>query len=150
MELLPIDQTNWREASNILVTDEQLRFVAAHQPVALLILAKALLHVDERVWEPFALSHEASQLCGVVALVFDGRLCEIFHLAIDYRLQGRGYGSLAMTEIVRYATHKRGCDELKLTVHPENEHAQHIYARAGFLRNGQERHGEPVWEFNRR
>lgn len=147
VKLIPIDNSNWREANRVLVRDDQLRFVAAHQPVALVVLAKAFLRVDERHWEPFALLNEPQEIVGVVALVFEGSLCEIFHLAIDQRSQGRGYGTMAVASIIDYATSQRACTSLSLTVHPDNSHAGHIYRRAGFMATGAARNGEPIMLF---
>ncbi len=147
MELTPIDESNWREANKVLVRDDQLRFVAAHQPVALVILAKAFLQVDGRDWEPYAFRNDQRKIVGVVALAFDGVSCEIFHLAIDQTMQGRGYGTWAIASIIEYATSQRSCTSLSLTVHPDNVSAEHIYEQAGFVATGETRNGEPILLF---
>jgi diamine N-acetyltransferase len=145
VELIPIDQSNWRDANKVLVRDDQLRFVAAHQPVALVILAKAFLHLDGRYWEPFAFLNDQREIVGVVALAFEDVLCEIFHLAIDQTMQGRGYGTAAVASIIQYATSQRSCTSLSLTVHPDNANAEHIYKQAGFVATGELRNGEPIF-----
>ena len=50
--LVPIDQSNWRDALRVRVSDEQLPLVADSQPVALVILAKAHVGEGGRRWEP--------------------------------------------------------------------------------------------------
>jgi diamine N-acetyltransferase len=149
VELTPIDQSNWREANKVLVRDDQLRFVAAHQPVALVILAKAFLQVDGKDWEPYAFLNDQREIVGVVALAFEDVLCELFHLAIDQTMQGRGYGTAAVASIIEYATGKRSCTSLSLTVHPDNANADHIYKQAGFVATGETRNGEPILLFTR-
>jgi diamine N-acetyltransferase len=149
VELTPIDQSNWRDANKVLVRDDQLRFVAAHQPIAFVILAKAFLHADGRDWEPFAFLNDQREIVGVVALAFDDVLCEIFHLAIDHTMQGRGYGTAAVDSIIEYATGQRCCTSLSLTVHPDNANAEHIYKQAGFVATGETRNGEPILLFTK-
>lgn len=46
--LEPIDARNWRESLGVRVAEEQLRFVADHQPVALVILAKCYVQPGGR------------------------------------------------------------------------------------------------------
>ena len=148
VELVRIDQSNWRKAGRVVVVDEQLRFIAAHQPVALLILSKAYLNVDERNWEPFALVADG-EVVGVVALTFAASVCEIFDLAIDRSAQGRGHGTAAVVAVIDHEIDGRGCHTLSLTVHPDNGVAQHVYANAGFTATGETRQDEPVWHYLR-
>src|SRR4051794_15554581 len=65
--LARIDEHNWRAALAVEVTPDQLRFVAGHQPVALVILAKAYQRPGGLDWEPLAVSQDGT-LVAVVAL----------------------------------------------------------------------------------
>lgn len=67
LRLAPIDQRNWRAAVAVRVSPDQVRLVAGHQPVALVILAKAYVRPGDLDWEPLALTAAAS-VVGVVAL----------------------------------------------------------------------------------
>jgi len=148
LRLAPIDQHNWRAAVAVQVSPEQVQLVAGHQPVALVILAKAYVRPYDLDWEPLALTTAAS-VVGVVALAHARAHTELFHLAIDLSQQGRGVGSAAVELLVAHVAETRpSSQEVRLTVHPENARAQRLYRSRGFLPNGQVRDGEPMWSLD--
>ena len=143
--LVPIDRHNWRAALEVRVTAEQLPFVAGHQPVALLILAKAYVRAGDVDWEPLAVTTSTS-VVAVVALAHAETCTEVLHLAVDAASQGQGLGSATVELLVRHvAVTRPTCQDLRLTVHPENEPAQRLYRSRGFVPTGDVRDGEPVW-----
>lgn len=145
LHLAAIDQHNWREALAVQVTPAQLAYVAGHQPVALVILAKAYLQVGGLDWEPLAVT-AGSTVVGVVALAHARTRTELLHLAVDASMQGRGIGAAAVDLLVAHARETRpGAREIWLTVHPANQRAQRLYRSRGFLPSGEVRDGEPVW-----
>ncbi len=81
LRLAPIDQHNWRAAVAVQVSPEQVQLVAGHQPVALVILAKAYVRPGDLDWEPLAVT-AASSVVGVVALAHARTHTELLHLAI--------------------------------------------------------------------
>jgi diamine N-acetyltransferase len=146
VRVVEIDGGNWRNALEVRVTPEQLAFVADHQPVALVILAKAYVRPGEREWEPLAIEDDAGQIVGVVALAHSAETCEMQNLVIDAAHQRQGLGGRAVTAIVEYVkSHRPQCREMWLTVHPQNDAAQRLYAKAGFADTGEQRDGEPIW-----
>ena len=148
LRLVAIDRQNWRDALAVRVSAEQLPFVAAHQPVALVILAKAYVRPGGLEWEPLAVVRD-DVVVGVLALAHDAARSELFHLTIDEAQQGQGLGAAAVELAVRHVTATRpGCREVRLSVHPDNARAQRLYARAGFGPTGEERDGEPVWSLD--
>jgi ribosomal protein S18 acetylase RimI-like enzyme len=145
LTLAPIDRHNWRAALAVEVTPAQLGYVAGHQPVALLILAKAYVGAGDLEWEPLAVTSGPS-VVAVVALAHALRHTEVLHLAVDAARQGQGVGSAAVELLVEHVADTRPeTEELRLTVHPDNERAQLLYRNRGFLPNGVFRDGEPVW-----
>lgn len=152
LRLEVIDQHNWRAAVAVQVSTDQLQFVAGHQPVALVILAKAYVRPGSLDWEPLAVISESS-VVGVVALAHARAHTELLHLAIDVTKQGRGFGSAAVKSIIARIDQTRpGSQEVLLTVHPDNTPAQRLYQGEGFLPTGETRDNEPVWslDLNRR
>ncbi len=146
VSVVRIDSGNWRQALEVRVTAEQLAFVADHQPVALVILAKAYVRPGEREWEPLAIVDDAGRIVGVAALAHSEGSCELQHLAIDAGRQRQGLGGLALSAIVAHVRLRRPhCREMSLTVHPENHPAQRLYSRAGFADTGVRRDAEPGW-----
>lgn len=123
---------------------EQLPMVADHQPVALVVLAKAYVQPDERRWEPLAFVEPTGAVVAVLALAHGRQTSEIVNFAVDAGHQGRGVG----TEVVVAALDRcrqLGSASVVLTVHPSNEVASRLYRGVGFAPTGEMRHGEPVW-----
>ena len=148
LRLEVIDQHNWRAAVAVQVSRDQLQFVAGHQPVALVILAKAHVRPGDLDWEPLAVVFESS-VVGVVALAHAGAHTELLHLTIDVAKQGRGFGSAAVRSVIaRVAETRPGSRKVLLSVHPDNTRAQRLYQGEGFLPTGKTRDDEPVWSFD--
>lgn len=148
LRLAPIDQRDWRAAVAVQVFPDQVRLVAGHQPVALVILAKAYVRAGDLDWEPLALTAGTS-VVGVVALAHARAHTDLLHLAIDVSKQGRGVGSAAVDLLVAHIAETRpSSQEVRLTVHPENARAQRLYRSQGFMPNGQVRDGEPMWSLD--
>ena len=142
-----IDQHNWRAAVAVQVSADQVRFVAGHQPVALVILAKAYVRPGDLDWEPLAVTSGAS-VVGVVALAHSAGHTELLHLAIDLTRQGQGIGSAAVKLVLAHVNASRpGCQTVWLTLHPDNARAQSLYRSVGFSPNGEMRENEPIWSF---
>lgn len=66
----------------------------------------------------------------------------IFHLLIDNRQQGRGYGRAALQQIIELSRQLDGCDILRLTVNPLNAAGIALYESAGFEVTGTDDDGE--------
>jgi len=145
LQLAPIDRHNWRASLAVQVSPEQVSLVAGYQPVGLVILAKAYVRPGNLDWEPLALT-SASSVVGVLALAHSPTQTELLHLAIDADSQGRGVGSLAVALVLAHVAATRpDCRQVQLTVHPDNERAQRLYLKFGFLPNGHMRDGEAIW-----
>jgi ribosomal protein S18 acetylase RimI-like enzyme len=148
LRLALIDQRNWRAALAVQVAPDQLMYVAGHEPVALVILAKAYVRPGDLDWEPLAVTAGAS-VVGVVALAHASTYTELLHLAVDVAHQGQGVGSAAVNLLVAHVVETRpDAEAVRLAVHPENEGAQRLYRSRGFLPNGDVRDGEPIWSLN--
>ena len=146
LHLEALDRSNWRRALEVRTAPGQLKFVADHEPVALVILAKCYLRPGDLEWEPFGIYADDSMV-GIVALAWSGEACEIYHLVIDRAHQGRGLGKAAMQMIVEWVRRERpACRSLRLTLHPENERARRLYTSVGFVPSGEDRQGEPLWQ----
>lgn len=148
VELEVIDSSNWLEAIDVRVADDQVPFVADCQPVALVILAKCHLRPDGRRWEPFLVRSEQGAAVGVLAVSHGDDGCELRHVAIDERWQRRGLGTAAVHAVIdRLDPSTSDCEHLVVTAHPDNRAAHQAYRSAGFVWSGEKRNGEPVWRY---
>lgn len=144
VDLVPVTSENWREGIGVRVAPGQLRFIADHEPVVLVILAKAYVRVGGLDWQPLLIQQEG-QTVGVVALVdgLDGnREYTVYHLLIDRDHQRSGYGRAALRQLIRRADSSDDCDRVRLTVHPENDAAIGLYQSEGFGIDGIDDDGE--------
>lgn len=74
----------------------------------------------------------------------------IYRFMIDVRFQGQGYGTKALPLIMEEMKKQYNCDELYITIVPENERAIHLYEKNGFASTGivigDEKHKEIVYK----
>ena len=140
-----IGAANWREALGVRVRDDQLPFVADHQPVALVILAKAHVQPGGRWWEPMLVRSADGTVVGVFAIEHGDDACELRNFAVHHEVQGRGTGTAAARAAIERArradTH---CQELAVSAHADNHAAHRAYQAAGFEWDGGYRDDEPL------
>lgn len=144
IEIVPITRDNWRQATAIAVADGQLRFIADHEPVALVLLSKAYIRVGDVDWWPFVIE-DAGETIGVFGLADERDVnaqVVLYHLLIDGPRQRCGYGRSALRSIIEFARHLERCHRLRLTVHPQNHSAIALYRAAGFASDGLDGSGE--------
>jgi diamine N-acetyltransferase len=152
LTLVDIDDTNWRAAVAIRVGPEQLRFVADHQPVALVSLAKAFVRPGGRIWKPMAILDHA-EMVGLITLAHpvDASECELLHFVIDHACQGRGLGRLALSLVVDHVREALPvCRSIALAVDSDNTIARRLYEPMGFRHTGLERAGDPLYRLELR
>ncbi len=145
--LVPIDQSNWRDALQVRVSDEQLPMAADSQPIALVILAKAYVRDGGRHWEPLAYLSPDGTIIAVLALTHEDDIVEVRNLAVDITRQGTGVGTELMGAVLDWCR-AQGSTSVELTFHPANEVAARLYSRAGFTPTGTTRNGEPLWSIS--
>ena len=139
---------NWRATLRLSVHPEQQRFIADHEPIAAIALAKAYIRPDGLVWVPYAI-YAGEEIVGLVELAYAPDSQDdywVYHFFIDRSHQGKGYGKAAFGAFIQLiqGTHPR-CRQINLTVHPENYRAQQLYTSLGFQPAGRELWGEPVY-----
>ncbi|AFC31305.1 GCN5-like N-acetyltransferase [Paenibacillus mucilaginosus 3016] len=146
--LQPVTRGNWMEALSLSVTEEQIHFV----PPAVVSLAKVYIKPDgDQVrYEPYAIYHE-DRMAGFMMLAYEELTADMYWIngfLIDAAQQGRGYGRAAlllMLDTIRSRFPQ--CREIRLTVHPDNSHAQRLYRSSGFTDTGEWLGGEQVFVY---
>lgn len=151
LSLREVTQENWRATLRLAVFPVQQRFIADTVPVAAIALAKAYIRPGGRIWLPYAF-YADTEMIGFTELAYEPGSVDnywIFHFFIDHHYQGRGYGKEALRLFLQLIQNLHPqCQELYLTVHPENEHAQHLYLGVGFQPTGATLDDEPVYQLS--
>ena len=148
LEITEIDASNWRAAVAVEVRDDQVRFVADHQPVALVILSKCYVRPGGQSWTPY-LALDDGEPVGVAGVASDGELVHLRHVAVDHRRQGEGLGRQLVAGVVAAVRRAQpACRAVQVTTHPENETALSLYLSAGFRRTGAFAGIEPVLQLD--
>lgn len=149
LTLRPVTRENWQAALELTVRPDQQHFVADYAPIAAVALAKAYVHVAGATWAPYAIYADAGMV-GFLTLAYGPDSTDhvwLFHFFIDQRFQGRGYGTAVLAQLVALIKREYPqCHTLRLTVHPQNDPAQRLYAAAGFHPTGAERWGEHEYQ----
>ena len=124
--LAPITSDNWLECAHLDVAEEQRCFVAAN----VYSLAQAYV---EPWWVPLAIYANETP----VGFIMYGRrpgtdIDLIKRIMIDARYQNKGYGRVAMEAVLTRIGQQPDCHEIRLSYHPDNTVAAHLYHRLGF------------------
>jgi diamine N-acetyltransferase len=128
---------NWRDAAALDIREEQRAFVA---PVTFYL---SLCAYSDGPWHPLLIVSDATPVGFVMEGVDpdDGSFW-IGGLVIDATMQHRGLGTAAVTAMIERAR-SRGHDVVALSVHPDNDAAQRLYDRLGFVTTD-EREGDEI------
>ncbi|MEZ4620614.1 MAG: GNAT family N-acetyltransferase [Caldilineaceae bacterium] len=134
-----ITAANWLEALELTVLPDQVAFV----PTVALSLAKAYIRPNGFCYDPFGLYLNrltGKQLIGFYSLIHlpdDVTFCYLGGFFIDQRFQRRGYGKAALQHLIHIVQERYPqCEELLLSVHPDNHVAIELYATHGFEKTG--------------
>lgn len=144
-----VTRENWRAALRLAVHPDQQRFIADGVPIAAIALAKAYIRPGGLLWLPYAF-YAGTEMIGFTELAYEpesANICWIFHFFIDIAYQGQGYGKQALLLFLDFIKEQHPpCHSIRLTVHPENVQAQHLYSGAGFQPTGDNMEGEPIYQ----
>lgn len=128
-ELRRITEENFIDAFNLRLSPGQERFVS--HPIR--SLAQAYVYRDQ--CQPFGIYAEG-KMVGYVMVIYDYDVPEydVWHMMIDEKEQGRGYGSDALDRVIEYIGTKPfgDSDRVALTCGKNNFVARKLYEKKGF------------------
>lgn len=140
-ELRKIDSSNEKACIALRVAEDQAQYIASNEA------SLAAAGQNPSVARPFAIYID-NEPAGFTMFAFDED-CEnpagrywLWRFMIDKDLQGRGYGSAALTAIIGYFK-AHGADSIRLSTKAGNRNAISLYRRFGFRENG-EMNGEEI------
>ena len=135
IELKPITEENFIDAFNLRLAPGQERFVS--HPIR--SLAQAYVYRNQ--CQPFGI-YAAGRMVGYVMVIYDYDIPEydIWHMMIDERAQGHGYGREALDRVIEYIRTKPFGDSSRvaLTCNRDNVNARRLYEDKGFNPTGNE------------
>lgn len=132
--LKKVDENNFIECFNLNLGDGQDKFVS--HPVR--SLAQAYVYYNQCT--PFAI-YKDNTIVGYVMVIYDydEETYNIWHMMIDKKYQGKGYGSKAVKLCIDYIKSKPfgKSNDIILTCNMDNSHGIHIYKKLGFIDTGE-------------
>ena len=133
VELREITEENFLDAFHLKLAPEQESFVS--HPIRSLAQA----YVYRQQCQPFGIYH-AGKMVGYVMVIYDYDVPEydIWHMMIDESMQGQGYGTAALDEVIAYIKTKPfgDSDRIALTCNKRNPIARKLYESKGFRATG--------------
>lgn len=138
IRLVPVTRDNWEQAMALKVKESQRGFT----PAVAVSLAKIAIKPDgdQVTYLPFAI-YDTSNIIGFIMHAYEKGTNNMYWIngfLIDEKHQGKGYGTAALAEMVRWITERFAeCQEIRLTVHKDNHAARNLYLRFGFQLTGE-------------
>ena len=141
LKLRKIDESNFIECFNLRLAEGQDRFVS--HPIR--SLAQAYVYYNQCT--PFGI-YSNDTIVGYVMVIYDydEETYNIWHMMIDEKYQGKGYGSIAIKLCIDYIKSKPfgSSNDVILTCNIDNSIAIHIYEKIGFKDTGERDDNELV------
>lgn len=138
LRLLPVDDTNRVLVLGLVLSPEQVNFVASNDSS----LQEADHDVDAR---PRAIMIGAQ---AVGFLMYDAAVDDdeatIYRFMIDRAYQGKGYGKAALRAVLEEIRQLAHVKRISICYEPDNEGARHLYGSAGFVEEGLDEDGEMI------
>lgn len=130
--LRPVTKENELECINLKPREDQLDLVASN--------ADSLIHATKEITSiPYGIFAE-NQMVGFI--LFDNEIYNdgyywILRFMVDEKYQGKGYGKLAIQEVIRMLQERRDCQQIRVSHVPHNSAANVLYKRCGFQDTGE-------------
>lgn len=133
INLRKITEENFIDAFNLKLGEGQEKYVS--HPVR--SLAQAYVYRDQ--CQPFGI-YNGDEMVGYVMVIYDYDIPEydIWHMMINEKHQGKGYGKAALEQVLAYIKTKPFGDSnrVTLTCNMDNTKALALYQNIGFLETG--------------
>ena len=135
IELQKLTEENMKQCFELKVAKDQMQCIASNEE------SWNAAKENADVARPFVIYCDG-EMVGFTMFAFDEEYEDpddrywLWRLMIDERLQGKGYGSAALQEIIKYFK-ENGANNIRLSTKETNTKALSIYHRAGFRETGE-------------
>ena len=146
VELRPLTDALLQECFALKVDEAQAQFIASNSD------SWEAARENPGVARPFAI-YADGEMVGFTMFAFE-EACEdpddrywLWRFMIDRSRQGKGYGTAALQEIIRYFR-KHGATNIRLSTKEANQAALSLYRKAGFRETGEFNNGEIILQLD--
>ena len=135
IELRNLTEENIEQCFKLRVSKEQMQYIASNED------SWNTAKENDKVARPFAIYCDG-KMVGFTMFAFDEEYEDpndrywLWRLMIDESLQGKGYGTAALKEIIQYFKN-HGANNIRLSTKDTNENALSMYRKAGFMDTGE-------------
>ncbi|MBA3806486.1 MAG: GNAT family N-acetyltransferase [Acidobacteria bacterium] len=143
IKLRKVDEHNWRAVIALGVHVHQAEYVASN----LFSLAESYVKPGRCEHYPLAI-YDRDNLTGFALYACDednASIQWVKRFMIDKKYQGRGFGKPALLKLIALIRESERCEEIKLTVTPENAVARKLYESVGFFNTEDMHEGELIF-----
>ena len=141
IELRELSEDNRKQCFSLKVASGQMQYIASNEA------SWKTAEENGKVARPFAIYCDG-KMVGFTMFAFDEEYEDpedrywLWRFMIDESLQGKGYGTAALREIIQYFR-EHGANNIRLSTKETNTRALSLYRKAGFRDTG-EMNGEEI------
>lgn len=146
IELVGLTEENLKQCLALKVSEEQAQYISSNEDS--IKTAKE----EGDIAHPFAICADG-KVVGFTVFVLDEEYEDpndrywLWKFMIDESLQGKGYGTAALQEVIRYFK-EHGANNIRLSTKETNVGALSVYRKAGFKDTGEMNDEEIVLQFD--
>ena len=135
IEIKKLSEENLKQCFDLKVAEDQKQYIASNED------SWKAFKENEKVARPFAIYCDG-KMVGFTMFAFDEEYEDpndrywLWRLMIDESLQGKGYGTAALKEIIQYFRN-HGANNIRLSTKDTNTNALSMYRKAGFKDTGE-------------
>ena len=135
IELVELNDDNREECFSLKVAEDQAKYIDSNEA------SWGAAQENAEVARPFAI-YVDGKMVGFTMFAFDEEYEDpndrywLWRYKIDESLQGKGYGTAALQEIIRYFR-EHGANNIRLSTKETNTGALSLYHKAGFRETGE-------------
>ena len=127
IHLRDITKTNLISIIDLDVSEEQKDQVASNS------VSIAQAHYSNSAWFKGIFNDDIAIGFVMLDLIKEENKCFLWRFMIDKKYQGRGYGKMALTQVIHYIKSLKVYDEIKTSYVPKKNDAKGFYKNFGFI-----------------
>lgn len=145
--LKDINNDNWEECI-FLTTNKDMNHFLCEEFVASNALSIAQSKIQDG-WITKAIYDEDSMIgFTMYGYSYEDNFYELCRIMIDHKYQGKGYGKIALGQVIKEMKKFKDCTKVFLSFDPENQIGKRLYESFNFKDTGKVIDGELLYSLN--